>query len=308
MPNCPACADSSRIPRCENKLTFRDCAPLELYACRGCGHRWLKTDAFEQAKIETRYDSDYAGFKRDDFFRAAVAAEIARRLPAVVGRDARVLDVGCGNCDFIIQVQSAGYRAEGIDVSPAAAALGRQRGLKVEAGDFRTHAFDGRFDVISFWDVLEHLREPETFLRRARYLLQDAGVLWIKIPSFGPLNFSLLQFWRGRGPLLLGAPDHVQFYTRLSLERLLARSGFARLSWFESRRFRARAPTSSWRRLLGRRVQDVIGWMAGNQTLYLFAYASAETPRVDDRLIGARTSRLNQVGCRANRPNGLPEA
>lgn len=271
---CPACAAPAPSITPGGLLIFRSSLQLSHYRCAECSHRWIETSPEQQEVIEKLYDRGYAGYATDEYFRLNIEREIRQKLSAVVSPPSSILDVGCGNCDFVEIAATAGYEAVGIDVSETAAQLGRARGLRVEAGDFRSHDFTRCFDVISFWDVLEHLREPYVFLQRTRELLGANGFVWIKVPSFGELNFRLLRACPTRAPLLLDAPGHIQFYTQTSLSRMLRRAGFHRFTWFESQGFRRRPPSRSPRKLLGRALRDGIGRLAGNGTFYLFAHGS----------------------------------
>ncbi len=291
---CPACARLDKR-RPKGALQFRGEVILFHYKCGDCAHRWIGTTDTQQEKIEAQYTTGYAGFRADDVFRVNVKREITKRLSFLVPRGSRVLDVGCGNCDFVEIASGLGYNASGIDVSQSAATLGQSRGLNVVSGDFKTHNFNHQFEVISFWDVLEHLRDPQVFLFRARELLTESGVLWIKVPTFGELNFHLLRGFNGKAPLLLGAPAHIQFYTRESMCALLATCGFSRVSWFKTEGFRSRPPTRSPRKILGRMVQDGISALARNGTLYLFAYTSAAVPSINDGHIQGTTEKLPAV-------------
>ncbi|MFL6733841.1 MAG: class I SAM-dependent methyltransferase [Sphingomicrobium sp.] len=105
---------------------------------------------------------------------------------------------------------SLGYNIEGIDVSPASAEICTAEGLKARAGDFLTEQFDGKFDLITMWDVVEHLRDPAMFLARARELLSDTGYLFARIPGFGEISVHLSSMIPRAAGTLLGAPEHVQ--------------------------------------------------------------------------------------------------
>jgi hypothetical protein len=94
-------------------------------------------------------------------------------------------------------------------------------------------------------------------------------VLVLKIPNKGALNFSLLRLVPRRGGLLLGAPGHVQFFSEISLQRLLGRVGFTEILWFESKGFRSRQRTLRPKKLLGRALGTAISRLAGDKNLYV---------------------------------------
>ena len=174
-PECPACAspETRKLVPLRVPLEGRSVVSTHIHACRACGHRFLRTSEDEQRQIESLYGHDYKGYVADPVFAARVRELLAACIVPRKPPPARVLDVGCGNGEFLVAAKERGYDAEGIDVSEAAAAMVRKRGVRARAADFLTADLGGAFDVITMWDVVEHLRVPSAFLRRARALLAD---------------------------------------------------------------------------------------------------------------------------------------
>jgi SAM-dependent methyltransferase len=260
-------------------LQFAGLPPLPISECPHCGHRWLATSPEVQQQIEGHYGSTYEGFRVDHRFVQVVSRQLSTRLRHLGPDAAALLDVGCGNGEFLKLAAAAGFRCQGIDVSEAAARLCREKGLRASAGDFLSQPFDAEFHLITMWDVLEHLRSPFDFVLRAHGLLRPGGVLVLKIPSPGPLNFQLLRMLPGRGGALLGAPAHVQYFTERSLPELLKRAGFEELVWFDSLGFRDRG-RRTWnpRRLVSRELTSLAGRVARNTNLYALA-VKGQLPR-----------------------------
>jgi SAM-dependent methyltransferase len=290
-PACPAC-DSASTAVVHRGLRFREGLRLAVWGCQKCGHRWLPTTADEQRLIEKGYSEVYTGFRKDDYYNQVVGDEIRRRLARLAAPPGPLLDVGCGNGEFLAVATGAGYESLGVDVSPDGVAIARGKGLRAEAVNFLTHPFTGKFRIITMWDVMEHLQQPQQFVVRAGELLEDGGVLVLKIPAFGRLNFSILQLFPRRAGVLLGAPDHVQYFTPPSLERLLARSGFVEAGWFPSQKFRTKPPTRSPLRKVSRLVQTLVGRLSGNSNLYLVASRQPLSAGARDLPDFTRTVRL----------------
>lgn len=268
--DCPACA--GRATRVIHRgLVFQGGLRLPVWRCDVCSHRWLPTTESEQREIEKIYGQTYAGFRKDEYYNRVVADEIRRRLGLLAPPPGPLLDVGCGNGEFLAVAAEQGYDCLGVDVSADGVAIARGKGLRAEAVDFLTHPFPDRYRIITMWDVMEHLQQPQAFVLRAGELLATDGVLVLKIPAFGGLNFGVLKLFPARATVLLGAPDHVQYFTRQSVSRLLARSGFATAGWFPSQKFRTKPPTRSPLRKLSRLVQRCVGRFSGNSNLYLVA-------------------------------------
>jgi 2-polyprenyl-3-methyl-5-hydroxy-6-metoxy-1,4-benzoquinol methylase len=271
---CPACgaAGLSRLHRLVTAHPAVGRLHSEVMECARCDHRFLVTSEDQQRSVEAKYHDDYAGFGADAFFARVIREVVAGDLVPRKAPPARVLDVGCGAGEFMQAAVEAGYRVEGVDVSAASAERCRARGLDARAGDFLSMELDGPYDMITLWDVAEHLREPHAFMARARELLAPDGVLVLKIPGFGRRSFTVVGAFNRLGGSVLGAPGHVQYFTPRSLQALLERAGYASVEWLPPRRFRKRPPTRSLRKLAGRGINYVVHNVAGNRNLFVVAH------------------------------------
>lgn len=257
--NCPACG-----------APFGSKADYIAF-CKACGHRWLITSEQEREAVETgMYTHDYAGYRPDPKFVATATAVTTSELAARVPPPARLLDVGCGAGEFMLVAKKLGYSVEGIDISEASAQICRDHGLDARAGNFLTEQFSGKYDLITMWDVVEHLRDPGSFFERARSLLSDRGYVFAKIPGFGDLSVGLSSRWPRVAGTLLGAPSHVQYFDRESLSDLLARTGL-RPEWIDGGGARSPMTGGSLKRQMARRVRSVIRRVSGDSNLYVAA-------------------------------------
>ena len=114
----------------------------------------------------------------------AKLAQLTRERPLAAG--ARVLDVGASSGAWLEVAARAGAKASGIEIGAGVAARGRERGLDLRTGTLAEAlpGFEGeRFDLISFWDVLEHVRDPRRELQLAREALAPGGVVAATFPN-----------------------------------------------------------------------------------------------------------------------------
>lgn len=274
---CPACGQVGSCYLIIEGLVFRNELRLPVIHCENCNHRWLRSTESEQKIIEESYSAVYAGFRVDEFFNKTVTEELEHRISKLSSPPARLLDVGCGNGEFLYCAQKFGYDCLGIDVSADGVAIAASKGLNALNVDYLTYEFPHRYHLITMWDVVEHLQNPNAFIERARQLLEPRGHLVLKVPSFGERNFRVLRWFPSKSGLLLGAPDHVQYFSRKSMEALLKRSGFSEITWYEAKQFRTKPPTKSLKKKIGRSIQKSVGEWAGNENLYLVASLSAKS-------------------------------
>lgn len=235
----------------------------------------MPTTEAQQRLIESYYDAEYAGYRRDEIFAARVRDTLLRELAPLIPPGGTILDVGCGGGEFLAAAQEQGFEVSGIDVSEAAALSCQKRGIDARAGDFLTMTFTRRYHLVTMWDVVEHLREPKLFLERALQLLEPGGYLVLKIPAFEGLTFLPIRLYNRLAHNLLGAPAHVQYFTQGSLEALLRRTGFAPPNWFPSRDFRSAPRPSGWKSRAARTFSLGVKRLARNRNLYVAATPAA---------------------------------
>lgn len=142
----------------------------------------------------------------------------------------RLLDVGCAYGYFVELAMSAGYDAYGIDPSSHAAGRAKQRlNGRIQEGTIGSVKFpDMRFDVITLLDVVEHLADPRTDLRRAASLLAGDGRILIATGDTDSLTAKLL----GRRWTFYIPPQHLFFFNASNLTELLDQSGLVPVGWF----------------------------------------------------------------------------
>jgi len=136
----------------------------------------------------------------------------------------RLLDVGCGTGAFLDYARGRGWEVQGVELMDAAAAYCREQlGLDVVTGDLLSAGFgDQRFDVVTLWNVFEHLHDPRAALAEIRRILRPAGLLVLACPSLDSLDARIF------GPAWVGyeVPRHLYAYSRDTLDRMLGESGF----------------------------------------------------------------------------------
>ncbi len=149
-------------------------------------------------------------------------AELARYRGSHSGR---LLEVGCGQGDFLLEARQAGYEITGVEVSEAAARMARERvGAEgtIVCGDVACLAGAGQqFDVCVLSDVIEHVRNPLAFLSVVAGLLRPGGIVVIATPSLDSWSARLLrQNW------MEFKPEHLFYFDCQTIQHALFRSGF----------------------------------------------------------------------------------
>jgi SAM-dependent methyltransferase len=145
-----------------------------------------------------------------------------RRLKA----SGRLLDFGCGNGAFALQMSEVGFDVVGIEPFSLGATVTANRLALIQSPWERVTDEIGTFDVITLWHVLEHLRRPVEMLRRLVAHLAPDGVLVVSVP-----NFASLQSATFRGSWFhLDPPRHLSHFEQATLERCLTQAGLVPLA------------------------------------------------------------------------------
>jgi SAM-dependent methyltransferase len=148
-------------------------------------------------------------------FRRAVA-----KLGPPAGR--RLLDVGsyCGY--FLDAARDAGFRAEGLELSRWAAGVARERDHTVHTETLEQRVTAGAtYDVVTMWDVIEHMDDPVAELTAVHRLLAPGGQVWVSTIDSGSRAARLLG---SRWPWLMDM--HLLYFDRRNLGMALEKAGF----------------------------------------------------------------------------------
>lgn len=139
------------------------------------------------------------------------------------GGTPRLLDLGCGNGAFLVQMQKAGWDVAGLEPDPNAADIGRKAGLDIKVGTLEEDSFPADcFDAITMSHVIEHLHDPMMSLRCCHRMLRPGGTLWIATPNLNSIGHKTFGcHWRG-----LEIPRHLVIFTPASLKAALQQIGF----------------------------------------------------------------------------------
>lgn len=136
----------------------------------------------------------------------------------------KLLDVGCATGNFLMIARENGWEGMGIEPVQKAAQLARDYyGVEVITGTLESADLpSSSFDVITMWDVLEHLPSPKRAFLRSWELLKPGGNLVFSIPNLASFDRYLFgRYWIG-----WDTPRHFNLFTNETLQELLKITGF----------------------------------------------------------------------------------
>jgi 2-polyprenyl-3-methyl-5-hydroxy-6-metoxy-1,4-benzoquinol methylase len=206
-----------------------------LVRCAGCGLIYVNPRPSAE-DLARQYDRGYfhcseptfGGYEDYEGDRAEIARTFARRwkqlAPWAGVPSPRLLDVGCATGIFLEVARAAGCPGEGLDLSEYALAVTREKGFAARRGTLEEAAFPAEsFDVVSMWDLIEHVTDPAALLAECRRVLRPGGLLAISTPDAGSLLARVLgSRWLG----FRSIDEHLYFFSRLTMSAMLETAGF----------------------------------------------------------------------------------
>jgi len=179
----------------------------------------------------------------------------------------RLLDVGAHVGVFVEVAQERGWDAAGIEPSRWAVEQGRQRGLHMIQGTLRDAELDSEsFDVVTMWDVVEHLIEPMRDIREVARLLKPGGVFCVHTID---VDSRFARLMGRRWPWLVEM--HNYFFSPKTLGAMVERAGLQVDSWRVQGRYLhlgyLLSRLSGWSAPLGRLAEGAARALRLDQTL-----------------------------------------
>jgi len=216
---CPACDKPVRHSALEKYGKY------ERFACAACGLEFWEPRKMPDASW---YEQIYGG--RDQELLPLEPGHKYFLEDAAAPRGGELLDVGCGTGNFLAAARDAGFRVTGIELDRNAARfateqLGLPRVFPLTISEFATRNPNEKFDLITFFEVLEHQAAPSEFLRSVKSCLKSLGTIALSVPN--------RERWLTGPDVLDYPPNHFLRWNAGSLKRFLALQGFEVMTMIE---------------------------------------------------------------------------
>ncbi|MEI9475111.1 MAG: class I SAM-dependent methyltransferase [Deltaproteobacteria bacterium] len=203
----------------------------EIVRCRRCGLSFVKNIPTEEELaalyghtfFEDGQKSPGQGVKLDENPTYANARKRIDSIIKIGPAKGRMLDVGCGTGIFL-KAASPFYECSGLDVSGYATEFAVKRlGVDARKGTIFDFSFEPKsIDVITMWDVIEHVRDPDSYIRKISDIIAPGGLL---VLSTGNVDSLMFRIQRSNWHLLI-PPQHLFYFNKSSITFLLAKHEF----------------------------------------------------------------------------------
>lgn len=216
---------------------------VNVASCEECGHQFVQP--LPQPTFLKAFYSRYIPSARDGFYRSRSQAEIPvafrrrygrwlQRISALHENGRTLLDVGAGFGAFLRLAREFGYDVFGVETNPEAAKETQDLyGIPVYNCILEELDASSQYDVVTMWDLLEHLPDPHVGMSKIHDLLNPDGILVLEIPVRDSLIHWLakvlyrLSLGRIKRPLfLIYGIHHLQYFSKNSIRSFLAVNGF----------------------------------------------------------------------------------
>lgn len=200
----------------------------QLFQCQNCG---LVFSDFDKNMIDDYYDRsefyDKKGKRLKSFFeklRSLLRCSRVNTINSICKKAGKMIDIGFADDRILDNLKSSGWETMGTQLSRNAIERARQRGLNVYLGELNSADIASKsIDLVTFWHVLEHIKDPSGYLRESSRLLKDNGHLIIEVPNVAsPIVDIFKEKWVG----FFSLSKHLYYFSPRSLSLMLKKNGF----------------------------------------------------------------------------------
>jgi 2-polyprenyl-3-methyl-5-hydroxy-6-metoxy-1,4-benzoquinol methylase len=168
--------------------------------------------------IKERIKSDYSIFIRKYIHNP--------RLDLIdnFNKKGKILDVGCATGAFLYSAKERGWEPFGLELSEISARYGREKkSLNIFTGTLSEANFQSNFfDVVTLWEVIEHLPSPSEYLLEIKRILRNGGVILLSTPNIN----SLTRFFIGDKWEIISPEEHLHLFSLNTMILLFNKLGF----------------------------------------------------------------------------------
>ena len=188
---------------------------IRRFQCSACGFDYFDPNLTGTGQFYSELEAtQYYPPSRPEFERAWALLKRERL--------ATVLDVGCGDGCFLDGVKRLGGVSIGLELNPTAAAAALRKGHRIVQKPFelvQANDLGGKVDLLTFFQVLEHVPKPVELLEHAHALVKPGGLVMVSVPSKEGIR-KVVPLDPANMP-----PHHLSHWRRQDLRTLSVKSG-----------------------------------------------------------------------------------
>lgn len=191
--------------------------------CKNCEMIYLNP-VFKDEHLEKHYRKNTAMqgeiVANDSKFYTFIYTKGLDAIQKIV-QNGSIFDIGCSAGGFLDIAKSKGWKTYGVELNEKEAAFTQTKG-HIVYNDLLSNLKIEKMNVITLWDVFEHLKDGKAYLKQMKEMLSQDGVIFLQIPSADALAAKILQ----EKCNMFDGIEHVNIYSFKSIKKLAQDCGF----------------------------------------------------------------------------------
>lgn len=191
-----------------------------LCSCNSCGFVFARRIPTTQELVE-----HYEGYGRNDYLSPITIQRYHELLDSFepYRKTNRLLDVGCGIGYFLEVAKERGWEVYGTEYTDEAVGICENKGITMHQGMLDPTNYEpGSFDIMTSFEVIEHINNPAEEIQNSSQLLRPGGMYYLTTPNFN----SLLRYRLKSKYNVIVYPEHLSYYTPKTIRKLFSSVGF----------------------------------------------------------------------------------
>jgi 2-polyprenyl-3-methyl-5-hydroxy-6-metoxy-1,4-benzoquinol methylase len=183
----------------------------------------------ERIPTELELQINYSNYSRNDDISPVTISRYEELLLSFekYRKNNTILDVGCGNGHFLKVAKEKGWKVYGTEYTEDAIEICTKKGLIMHSGKLDVSNYEPDFfDVITSFEVIEHINNPQEDVQNIRTILRKGGLFYLTTPNFNALERYILRDQYN----VICYPEHLSYYTPSTINYLLTRYNFEKVS------------------------------------------------------------------------------
>jgi len=192
-----------------------------LVKCLACGFVFS-----QEIPSDEELQNHYKGYGRNDYLSPITIKRYEELLDRMekYRKTNKILDVGCGIGYFLEVAKRKGWEVHGTEYTDEAISICEGKGIEMKKGKLNTAYYENEsFDIITSFEVIEHINNPTEELNNFNELLRKGGLAYVTTPNFN----SLLRYRLKSAYNVISYPEHLSYYTPRTLKKVFLQHGFS---------------------------------------------------------------------------------
>lgn len=216
-----------------NGKTFKSLKGYEVHSlvkCNSCGFVFINRIPSEEDLYE--HYKEYA-YGEENYFSPITIKKYNLLLDEFekYRKTNKILDVGCGVGFFLSVAKERGWDVYGTEYSETAMKICTEKGIKMSEGILNLSNYEiEEFDVITSFEVLEHINNQNEEVNKFYHLLRKGGLFYCTTPNFN----GLLRYYLKAKYNVIGYPEHLAYFTKRTLNFLFKKHNFTNIKFLST--------------------------------------------------------------------------